>query len=302
MIQGIIVENYLGEKTEIKMNNPDETGFIIKNISGLGPQKADVHISEYAMMDGGLLSSSRLPSRNITIDLELIEKPTIEAVRLSSYRIFPIKKPLSITFLMDSGDYTIDGTVESNEPEIFSDKETIQISIRCENPHFYKMDLENKINIYKNEPLFSFPFSNPSLTENLIVFSEIKTVASGIVINDGMDDIGGYFTFRFTGPVKNLYFMNVTNGTMMSFKSDVIVELYGSDFKNGDLLEISTIQGRRSIILYREAKALNALNALDRSSKWIQFFRGINQISYGAESGAENVSLEIVLNREYEGI
>lgn len=302
MIKSVTIQNHIKESTTIELSDPSKTGIVIESITGLGPQKATVHVTEFANMDGGIYSSSRLPSRNIVFNLSLIEGPTVEDVRLSLYRIFPIKKKVTLLFDTDTRKYRIEGIVESIEPNIFSEKETVSVSIICADPYFYEDNNNNNKWVYKSEPLFEFPFSNESLTENLIEFSRINETAELTVINPGMDDIGGRFYFYFAGPVKGLTITNMTSNSQFIILDSEMVEIYGGSFEEGDEVEIVTIKGKRSAILYRGGSVFNILNAVDRNSDWIEFLRGENVIVYSSEEHSENVSMELNVEIEYEGI
>lgn len=301
MIQSVSVTNHIHETLKLVLSAPEETGVTIKDISGLGPQKAVVNISEFANMDGGVYSSARLPSRSITFNFALQEKPTVEDVRLKLYRYFPIKKPVILEFETTIRTYTITGIVSANEPNIFQKEETVQIVVECEDPYFYDNN-NNNVWMYKNEPLFTFPFSNESLTENLIEFSRINPEEKGTIDNPGMDDAGGLFRLYFNGPVVNPTIVNVTTNEQFFFQSDVVTELYGQDFKEGDQIEICTITGKRYVELYRDGLTYNILNAVRRDSKWLQFVRGENTIFAFADSGEENLVIEAQIVIKYEGI
>lgn len=72
MIRAVTFTNYLGDSIRLDLARPEESGFIIKSVTGLGPGKANINTTEIATNDGSLFNSSRMPSRigeasNITI-------------------------------------------------------------------------------------------------------------------------------------------------------------------------------------------------------------------------------------------
>lgn len=302
MIKSVTVTNHIHETFKILLNSPEESGgVIVKSITGLGPQQATVHISEFANMDGGILGSSRLPSREIVFNLGLQEHPTVEEVRVGLYRHFPIKKPVLLEFETDLRTYSITGTVQKNDPDIFQKQETVQIVIKCTDPYFYDNN-NNNVWMFKNEPLFQFPFSNESLTEPLIEFSRINKEVQGIIYNPGMDDAGGIFRLHFYGDVIDPTIVNTTTNEQFYMQSEIVQNLYGSGFKDGDVVEICTIKGKRYAILYRDGREYNILNSVRRDSKWIQYVRGENQLMIFANSGLSNLSIETSIVIKYEGI
>jgi hypothetical protein len=131
MIKSITITNHLNESIKLELGFPERSGFLIQEISGLGPVKADINVSELSNIDGSIYNSARLPSRNIVFKLVLLESPTIEDTRQKSYKYFPIKKRVRLLIETTNRTAEIFGYVESNEPIIFSRQETTQISIVC---------------------------------------------------------------------------------------------------------------------------------------------------------------------------
>jgi hypothetical protein len=181
MIKSLTVTNYLGESLVLELGFPEKSGFLVQSITGLGPGKANINISEVATNDGGVYNSSRIGARNIVITLGFLENPDIETTRQLSYKYFPLKKQVRLLFETDNRTCEIYGNVESNEPNIFSSQESTQISILCPDPYFYSTDSE--VTVFSGiESLFEFPFSNESLTEDLIEFGEIKNELQTITL------------------------------------------------------------------------------------------------------------------------
>ena len=134
MIKSVTVTNYLGESLKMELTNPYDSGIAITDITGIGPGKADINVTELTSSDGSLYNSARLGTRNIVMTLRFMIAPDIETVRQKSYKYFPIKKELILTFETDNRSCYIAGYVESNEPVIFDENEYTQISIICPDP------------------------------------------------------------------------------------------------------------------------------------------------------------------------
>ena len=60
MIKSVTITNHLDESIKLDLFNPEESGFIIKNIEGLGPVKANINFKELATNDGSIDNSTRL--------------------------------------------------------------------------------------------------------------------------------------------------------------------------------------------------------------------------------------------------
>ena len=183
MIRAVTFTNYLGDSIRLDLARPEESGFIIKSVTGLGPGKANINTTEIATNDGSLFNSSRMPSRNIVISLAYMWKDSIEDVRQLSYKYFPIKKKLTMLIETDNRQAEIEGYVESNDPTIFSKDEGSDISIVCPNPFFYSAGKDgiNTTIFYGVEALFEFPFSNESLKDPLLEMGEIKNETEQVV-------------------------------------------------------------------------------------------------------------------------
>lgn len=164
MIHSVTVTNHLGESLEMILTQPELSGLIIKNIDGMGPADATVNLTEMATVDGSIVNSSKLSDKEIKIDLIFLEHPTIEDTRLLTYKYFPIKRPITLTFkTIRPGDNVritrIFGIVEKNEPKVFQKQESCSITIKCADPYFHSLEQSNEM-FFGVEPLFEFTYSN----------------------------------------------------------------------------------------------------------------------------------------------
>lgn len=304
MIKSITVTNYLGDSIKLDLARPENTGFAIKSISGLGPGKAIINTNESATNDGGFYNSSRLPNRNIVITLKYLWTSTqsIEEGRHLSYKYFPIKKKVTLLVETDTRKAEIEGYVEANEPNIFSKDECADISIICPNPFFRSSENSNVMMFSTIEPLFEFPFSNESLTEDLIVMGGIKNLAEAVVMYDGDADIGATITIHAIGAARNVAVYNTGTREIMRIDTDKLTTLTGSGIITGDDIVICTVKGQKSVNLIRRGVTTNILNCLARESDWFQLRKGENIFAYTAEEGLNNLELTIEHRTLYEGV
>jgi len=169
MIKKVIVTNYLGESIEFELRAPEKTGLFIRSIDGLGPGKASINTTDIASDDGSIFNSARSEQRNIVLTLGCLiadgVTDSIETARQLTYKYFPKKKPLKFYILTDNRELEILGYTESNEPEIFTDDETTQISIICPDPLFYSAGEGGTHTTVFNgvDFLFEFAFDNSSI-------------------------------------------------------------------------------------------------------------------------------------------
>lgn len=296
MIKSITVTNFLGERIKMVLDNPWESGFYIKSIDGLGPTTANINITDLSGTDGGVFNSSRAQTKNIVINLGFLANPDIETTRHLSYKYFPIKKKVTLTVETDYRTASIDGYVESNTPDIFSEDESNQVSILCPNPYFYSDDT---ITVFSGiEQLFEFPFENDSLSENLIEMGAYTNDFNKEIYNNGDVDTGIRCLIHCLGSVENISIINATSREIMTIDTSKIASGLGS----GDEILVSTVKGDRYITLQRNGIFYNILNALDKDTDWPQMYRGRNVFRYTATSGMSNIEFRILNNVLYEGM
>lgn len=304
MIKSITVTNYLGDSIKLDLARPEESGFVVTSVTGLGSGKANINMTEIATNDGGLFNSSRLPSRNIVISLKYLWHDSIEDVRQLSYKYFPIKKKLTLLIETDNRQAEIDGYTETNEPTIFSKDEGSNISIVCPNPFFYSAGKDgiNTTIFYGVEPLFEFPFSNESLYECLLEMGRIQNQTEKTIVYSGDAEIGVTIAIHAIGEARNITIYNTGTREIMRIDTDKLKAFTGSGIIPGDEIIICTVKGQKSITLLRNGKTTNILNCLDKNADWFQLAKGDNIFAYTVEEGRANLQFRIENRIVYEGV
>jgi hypothetical protein len=304
VIKSITVINYLGGSIKLDLARPEESGFVVQSVTGLGPGKASINTTEVSTNDGSLFNSSRLPSRNIVIGLKFLWKNSIEDVRQLSYKHFPIKKKLTLLIETDNRQAEIDGYVESNDPNIFSRDEGSDISIVCPNPFFYSAGKNGKRTtvFYGVEPMFEFPFSNESLQECLLEMGAIQNQTEKVITYDGDSEIGVIITIHAVGEASKIVIYNTGTREIMRIDTDKLATFTGSGIIAGDDIIICTVKGSKSINLQRAGKRINILNCLEKNADWFQLAKGDNIFAYTAETGSSNLQFKIENRIVYEGV
>lgn len=162
MIKSVSVITYAGDRYDMVLREPWNNGFLITSIGGIGPVKASINTTPYQAYDGERYNSAIVGKRNITLNIRLLEVPTIEDVRHEIYKAFPVKGAVTLIFVTDTATLATDGYVESNEPDIFSQEESVSISIICPDPYFYGLDgIGEQVESVSTEyGLFEFPFED----------------------------------------------------------------------------------------------------------------------------------------------
>ena len=326
MIRSITVTNYLGEKLTVNMTEAEpKSGLLIQKITGLGPIKADINMTDLATTDGSKYNSSRFQTRNIVITFKLVESSpevtdvyasadtfNIENSRQRTYKYFPGKKPLTLSIKTDNRDARITGYVESNEPDIFSKEETEVISIICPDPYFYS-NVEgyspHVVEFSGLDDLFEFPYSNESLTENLTEFGDITPVTIKSFAYFGDQETGIHMIIHFVDEVATNIRIDKrlpsdTSVVMGFFLLEVekMQALFGTNFLTGDTIEINTIAGQEQIMLLRNGVYHNILNVASRDSNWFQLNKGTNVFYMTAYGNETALTFRIENYVIYEGV
>lgn len=307
MIHSLAVTNYLGDRIRLELGRPENTGFLIKSITGLGPVKANVNTTEVATNDGSMFNSARLSQRNIVIQMAFVNTvygEDIEEVRQKSYKYFPIKKNVELIIETDNRYVRTKGYIESNEPDIFSKQEGSQISIICPDPYFYSAseDGNNITDFYSIDPVFEFPFSNESLSDPLLIFGEIQIKTEGVITYHGDSEIGVMIYIHAIGPAANINIYNTETREVMSINTTKLEALTGKGIVASDDIIINTLKGEKSITLVREGVSYNILNCLDKNTDWFTLVKGDNILAFTAESGVTNLQFRIENKVIYEGV
>jgi hypothetical protein len=281
------IENSDGE---IKTLTQNEANYQIVDIQGLNPPKAQINRSTVGGLAGSKFNSSRLEERNIVVMLKL--NGDVEANRIELYRFFNASEWCKFHYTNGSRNVYIEGYVETNEVELFTDSEIMQVSIICPDPYFKDAQLIVD-DISKIVKRFYFPFSIEY--DDPIPFSEIEIERITDVFNASESKCGIEIVIDFIGSVNRLEIKNV--GTNETF---TIVH----PFLANDVVTLVTNEGRKSINLNRNGVINNLFPKVVKGSVFFQLNRGDNYFSYLADYGDSDANISIVYkhNTLYRGV
>lgn len=304
MIYSIDVTNFKGETINIDLFNPEASGLLISDITGITPMGAQVNTTNYGALDGAVFNSARIDPRQINIMMYLLEKPTIEITRQEVlYRHFPLKKPVKIRFNTDRRSSVITGYVESVETPIFTDKEQTNIQILCPDPFFYEDETQYK-KVLRANPEFEFPFSNESLTEKLICFGDIFDDPYGIIKYEGDGEIGCIIHLRATGnqAVVNPTLYDVYGNKKIAIDTAKIQQITQVPFYAGDEIIISSVAGKKYMKYLHAGVYQDIMNAFPLRMTWFTLKSGNNFFGFKAEENFDDLVMEIEYVPTYEGV
>ena len=290
---------------------PENSGFVITNIEGLGPVNASINTTKVATMDGSMYNSALLNERNITMSLMFFDDGTrsMEDLRHETYRYFPIKRSVHMVIETDNRTLETDGYIESNEPDIFSNQETTTISIICPDPFFYS-PRHNTNSFSTTFPNFEFPFGTVNnLTD--FEFDTVEETTESTIDYKGDYEVGVEMSINFLGYAKNVYIYNKTTNEHMTINVNRLGKVLGNDlrFKQGDVININTKKRSKRITLTRDGETFNILNCLAKGTKWFTLTKGENVFYFTADlddeydnEATKNVRLFIKNKIIYDGV
>lgn len=341
MIRSVTVTNHNHESLTLDLYHPEYSGMIVTNIEGLGPANANINVTDMATVDGGIFSSARQTTRNIVIHLRFMMEPTIEDVRLKTYKYFPIKKKIQLRFKTDRRTSEISGYVESNTPDIFSQEESCQISIICTDPNFYASGdtgtVFSGVNPKFESPIFNdrddpssgttddspypkvfnylhydlapgegwpadiWASGDPNVMDEF-EFGEISFETTAIFTYYGDADTGMLITIHALGQAENITLWNNETREHITVDTNKIYQITGIRYDSLDDILINTTRGERYVRLLHEGKYYDILASVNRDADFFQLTNGVNVFSFQADSGEENLIVTFSYKNAYGGI
>lgn len=278
----IKVKNHLGQTLTL-----DSLHFPVTNVEGLTPSSATINTSSTAVIDGTFFNSSYVNQRNIV--LTIVPEGDAETARLTLYKYFKPKYPLTLYFKTKSRDVYIDGYVEAFEGTPYDKKQSFQISIICPQPFFNSVK-ETITEQATTIDGFSFPFFTP---ESGIELSYKVANADTMVMNSGEESTGLIIELQAMGIVLEPTVYNRTTGEKFTVRVDM---------KEGDVVRIDTRRGQKTIVLLSNGVETNILNRIVKDSNWFTLVTGENEFTFTCAYGTDNLKIRYIVNMLFEGV
>lgn len=296
MIQSFWVENQNGDRLELSMSNSGtEHGLVIFNVEGLGSPVATTNGAGGPNFDGMKVSSVVADARQIVITLAVSGfGDREEAARATVYKYFPVKQKIRLEVHTDRNELFVDAIVEQNEANLFATVENFVISLVCPQPYFKDVS-EREYYLYDGAgfPLFEFPFSNESLTEDLLVFGEASLSPTAVILYESAVATGVDMQLNFLGLVEDVTIYNTNGNQVMRIDLSDAETYFGSPVKAGDRLVINTRTGEKSIFFVRGGEYYNLLNGVYINSDWTEIRPGENNVVVKAVTGEDLITTDI---------
>jgi len=235
---------------------------------------------------GAIYQNTKVNERDFDIEFNLMRieygEETMDSRRKHLYKVFnPNYNPVRLDFEMSDGKkyYLMAELVSA--PLMPPDKENnnaarqrVLLQFIATDPFIYEAEIQS-VDIATWIGSFEFPLEIPEEGIEMGYRSE-SLIAN--VFNGGQESTGMLMRFRAIGTVVNPSLINVN--TYEEFKLNFTM-------LGGDVIEVSTYQGRKTITLIRNNVRSNIFHARKLLSKFLQLEVGDNLFRYDAENGEE---------------
>lgn len=138
-----------------------------------------------------------------------------------------------------------------------------------------------------------------------IVMGEISQGSIHQVMYKGESDAPAIITFHFLGEATNIALQNVDTGEMIYFDTDRIATIVGSGIISGDDIVLNTTPSSKSVVFRRYGVDYDILSAVDKDylyNCWFKLHKGINQFTFLANTGFDNIKITIESYTAFDGI
>lgn len=295
MITEVSSLNKGGESLNLDLFDPWSSGIAVKEITGLGPVKTELSLERYALIDGAFLKGARVGTRNVVLTLIPVGED-IQTERRKIYHYFPVGETVTFGVVTDQVAVKSSMIVESVEPNIFSERQEIGVSLIAIDPYWRSNSpsITGLVGFNDVTPLFQFPFKSADNPKELI-FGDMSN-SSGKDINYlGDADTGVIITFSFNGNVSNLTVINQTYDEAM-----IINKV--KDFYRGEQLVIDTRPAKKSVKHIAGGKESFITGVLDIKSQWIKLHPGNNTIGLQFVGNTDDMDISIEYETLYRGV
>lgn len=229
-------------------------GYVVEDVEGLGPVRATLVSSGFANLPGQQYQSSNRGTRNIVIKLGYAPNfginETVRVLRTRLYDFFMPEEEVFLTFYMQDGLVVkTSGRVETCEPAIFTSEPRMDISILCFDPDLIEAE---PVEIHDTFTTSDATFKDIYVAGNL----KVGLTSLRFTVPANTDE----FTIYHTTPSGKLRTMLISASLLL-----------------GDVIDICTIPGQKSITLTRGNTTSSLLWAVSPQSQWVLLEKGVNR-------------------------
>jgi hypothetical protein len=278
VLSKVVVVTKQGDVLELPLSDYSE-GYLVQEIEGLEPVKANLVSSSFANQDGEQYHSSRREKRNIVLKLGLepsAHAGTASDLRRNLYKYFMPEAEIEMRFYIDAEEFvSIDGVVEVMEAPRFTQEPQAAISIICFDPDFY--------------------VPTPFVYEGITTWGDIIEAQ---IPYDGTVETG--IAFQITAD------QGLPDGLTIFHRSPdntFNVLEFTEPLSAGDVLDISTISGAKGATLTNDVNGTDSiLYGITPQSAWINLYPGMNYIRVYVDVEGASIPYTITYMEKHGGL
>ena len=304
MIIEMTFTNDRGDVLTVPMENRARRGLVIFNAEGITAPEAEVFTKSTPTSPGAIVNNVKVRKRNITLTFVVYGTKSADSTSTWASTMpkhFKVGSKIKMGVKTSEMTVVIDAVVERNDGKHFASMDNTLVSLVCPFPYF-RQEISSVVTVSGVRPLFQFPFSNESLTENLIQFGEIITKPQAVIDYTGDTDVGMVFKLQLDGPTGDISLYNMTQRATFEIDSSVLEAIIGGPTILGDVITVDTRVGRKSITHTRGGVDTNIINAIVTGSTWLRLYYGENVVTYNITTGRNDTSLTVTYDTLIEGV
>lgn len=297
------IQNDRGELYELTHDNDN---YVIEDAEGFEPVSVNINTHK-AAGDGSFFDSAQAQERNIVLHLVITgdTKEKITENRIKLYRIFSLKKPITLFFKNTHRNVKIQCYAETITPDIHAPVERAVISLLCPSPWFEEVpedgDGQSASTPSAVTEMFEFPFAievgEPAvLSEAVYEEKEDDPLTDSCrVDNSGDIECGCVIKLSIqSGYLPQVVIFNASTGD----KFVIDHSLYP-----GQTITIDTRPGKLSAVMkYKTGAELNLLGYIDKGSSWFKLPQGSNYFWVSKQGTPGKLEMSVEITRLYGGV
>lgn len=231
----------------------------VRNVTGLNPVKATLNESNIVGAPGVKIVGSKMDKRAIVFTIRVNSPCEVNRAKLNEF-LTPGSE-ITINIKTSLKEVNIKGVVESNEYEIYTNDQTMQVSVLCEYPYFKVTSSERTT--YSVESTGGFQFPLKVNYNETIKFDELNIIDRLIIYNYGQIETGLELELEFYDKTTNPKIYNVDNqNEYFGFKGE---------FLPGDVIKINTnTLAKDKATLIRGGTSTKILRKLMSGITWLK--------------------------------
>ena len=273
-------------KEKIEVGSGCEWGML--DYSGFEASDYSIALSNNAQLDGSVVAGKKVEPRPISITAEYCKTDKDDRERKRLIRLFNPKKSGVLTVSVGDVSRKIAYEVESfeiGEKSLFKPLR-FTVNLLCPSPYWQGVE-EFAKNMAGIRKLLAFPFVIAK-SRNVLSYREMQQEA--VITNKGDKTVGLNVVFEAKrGNVMNPALYNLTTGVFLRMELEMA---------EGDVLTICTVPGKKRV----ELNGVNAIQYIDRKSRFFGIEPGETLLKYDAEEGKQNLDVYPKYTPEYLGV